>query len=554
MKTSRFFPLLVNTIPILGFVIFFLLFVVNIPWFDDFEALSGFFLEFVKAKTWSEKWHWLILPNNEHRMATGKLITVLVYYLTGFLDFRWIQGFANLSVIAIWVLLALTFRWFKLSYWYFLPLTLVLFQPQYHLLTFWAITGLQHEPLLALVLLTLYALALRTRFSFPLALILGLITTFTMSNGMFVWIAGIGVLLLRKRFREVFLWVFGMAIGMAGYYYDFPYSGNERSFGRFLEMPHLSVSGFFTYMGGPFDFFPYMAEPWRFVLPTLAGLIIMWIALRWFLLEFWPMIRTYFQPTISPKESTFVPDFLLGGMLFLLINATVIAILRPHFGYFVMLISNYRIYPLLFLCLLYLAWLSNQKRIPGGPAPLITFGLLFSLLSYFNYYPIVVERRKLLLTNAFNQYHSNIGLAATRGTILEPYIVWAFKEPMRMGIFNPPVHFFDDVLKKSPEPQNISLQTDLSSKEIQIVQSSFPVPRSRNGMVLLHLKSTFNSDEYLVPFGGVPNTGKNPFVPGIGGRASFDRNMVKPGTYDMEILQMNDQESKRHPSTTKLTI
>ena len=146
MKTSRLFPLLVNTIPIIGFVIFFLLYVVNVPWFDDFEALSGFFLEFLKSKTWAEKWHWLIVPNNEHRMATGKLITMLVYYCSGFLDFRWIQGLANFSVIVIWGLLLLTFRRFKLSYWYFLPLTLILFQPQYYLLTFWSITVIQDEP------------------------------------------------------------------------------------------------------------------------------------------------------------------------------------------------------------------------------------------------------------------------------------------------------------------------------------------------------------------------------------------------------------------------
>lgn len=554
MKTSRLLPLLVNTIPIVGFALFFLLYVVNIPWFDDFEALSGFFLEFLKAETWAEKWHWLIVPNNEHRMATGKLITVLVYYLTGFLDFRWIQGFANLSVVIIWGLLLLTFRRFKLSYWYFLPLTLILFQPQYYLLSFWSITGLQHEPLLALVLITLYVLALRTRFSFPLALLLGLITTFTMSNGMFVWLAGLGILLLRRRFREVFLWAFGMAVGIAGYYYNFPYSGNERSFSRFLQMPHLSLSGFFTYMGGPFDFFPSMAEPWRFMLPTLAGVVIMWIAIRWFIQHYWSLVRYYFQPSIAPQESTIVQDFLLGGMFFLLINAGIIAILRPHFGYFVMLISNYRLYPLLFLCLLYLAWLQGQKHVAISPTPLIIFGLIFSLLSYFNYYPLVVERRKLLLTNAFNQYRSDIGLAATRGTILEPYIVWSFKEPIQMGVFKPPVHFFDEALKKSLEPENISLVPTISSKEVSVVQSNFPVPRSRNGMVLLHLKSTFNSDEYLVPFGGVPNTGKNPFVPGVGGRASFPIDLLKPGSYEMEVIQMDDQQAKRYPSATKLTI
>ncbi|PKK35197.1 hypothetical protein BWI96_18510 [Siphonobacter sp. SORGH_AS_0500] len=73
-------------------------------------------------------------------------------------------------------------------------------------------------------------------------------------------------------------------------------------------------------------------------------------------------------------------------------------------------------------------------------------------------------------------------------------------------------------------------------------------------MVLLHLKSTFNTDEYLVPFGGVPNTGKNPFLPGIGGRASFPHDLLKPGSYEMELIQMEGQEAKRYASETKLTI
>lgn len=559
MKTSSnsFISQLIVALPLAVFIIFFFSYVLNVAWFDDYESLSGFFLEFQNAPTWSEKAYWLFLPNNEHRMVTAKLLVLATYYLTGELQYVWMQALANLTEVFIWVLFLLAFRRMRLSLWYFLPVTLFMFQPQHYLLTFLTNAGLQHEPLLFFAFATLFVLAKGTPASAAGALVLAFITTFTMSNGMFVWIAGGIILVLRKRYSFLLIWGLAMALAIGGYYYHYPSTANGKSFSKFLEAPQLSLLGFFTYLGAAFDFFPNASAPWRYILPTLAGVGLMTIAVLWFRKNIWPVLLGYFRTTgVSsvPDQERFVQDFLLGTALFLLANNTIIAVLRPHFGYHVMLISNYKLYPTLFLCVAYMAWLSMRRDYARTPKWLIPASVLIYLGLYLAYFPIAEERRKNLLTATFNQYHAGIGLGATRGSFLEPYIQRNFMTPLEKGIYNPPIHFFDPVLAQSAESQVLSLQTQETATHYLLTQPDLTVPRGRNSLLLLHVKSTERPDQYLIPFQALPNTGRNPFRPGVGGKAELPKDMLRPGSYELQVLYQDGTTLKRYPTLNKLSI
>ncbi|MFT4033525.1 MAG: hypothetical protein QM669_13985 [Siphonobacter sp.] len=555
-SNSTFLPLLISVLPIVVFTVFFATYVLNVPWFDDFDAITDFFLDFISATSWAEKWHWLFIPNNEHRMITGKLITLAVYYLTGQLDYTWIQSLANFSELIIWIVFLLAFRKLRLSFWYFVPISLILFQPQHYLVSFWAITGLQHQPLLMLMIATMYILALRTSFAFSTAILFALATTFTMSNGMFVWFAGLGVLLLRKRFTSAIIWGLGMFISISGYFYQFNSSNNNNSFAKFLEAPYLSFSGFFTFLGGGFDFFPTLAAPWRYVLPTIAGLLLFILVIHWLFLTIAPILKTYWnkeQPrTRSSTDQLIVQDFLLGVLFFLLGNATLIAVLRPHFGYHVLVVSNYKLYPAVFLCTAYVAWLSTAAKPTLALRWILSGSLFFCILSYAIYYPKVVERRKYLLASTFNQEHSNVGLGAIQGSWLEGYISHRFREPMRLGVFNPPIHYFDDLLKQTEEPSPLSIEVEHQGDAFFIKDPTLVIPNGRDQFVMLYLKS--KTDQYLFPMQPAPNLGRNPLRTGKGAMVEVTKEMIHPGNYDLQLLYRSDQIMKRYSTLKTLSF
>ncbi|SDM08032.1 hypothetical protein [Siphonobacter aquaeclarae] len=523
----------------------------NIPWFDDFESFSGFLIEYLRADTWRDKFHWLFIPNNEHRIVAGKLLVLGVYYVSGELNYYWIQLLADFSVIGIWLLLWLAFRRLQLSLWYFVPVSLLLFHPQYYLLTFWAITGLQHQLVLLLVSLTAFCLAKGTWKWYAAAFFFAVLATFSMGNGMFVWAAGAGVLLLRKRFAQLVLWLAGMAGGMAGYFYHFATKANDDSLAKFFKMPHLSLAGFFTYNGGLLDLFPDLGEPWRYVLPTIGGLVLIVLVVRWLLVYVYPVIIRYKRPA---EKNPFYTDFLLGILLFLLANSLLIAIMRPHFGYFVMLISNYRLYPILLTCLVYLGWLQRRRDTLPRPMGIVVASLVICLISYASYFPKVANRRALLLASVRNQYYSSIGLGATRGSFLEPYIDRTFREPMRTGIFHPPVHFFDAAVSRATEPEKHTVSIAGTEEMISVQQSTLPVPGGRDAFLLLRIKSETAADDFVIPFEPAANAGRNPFKRGVGGGAHFYRHMLRPGVYTLEIIQISGSAAKRYPTGQKLTI
>jgi hypothetical protein len=70
-------PVLV-ALPIICYVVLVLTYAVNVPWVDDMDAFLSFILGYSDATTAAEKIDWLLRPNNEHRILTAKLTTVIM--------------------------------------------------------------------------------------------------------------------------------------------------------------------------------------------------------------------------------------------------------------------------------------------------------------------------------------------------------------------------------------------------------------------------------------------------------------------------------------------
>lgn len=540
----RLTPVLV-AVPIVCYVVLVFAYAVNVPWVDDMDAFLSFILGYTDATTFAEKVNWLLRPNNEHRILSAKLITVMMNGLTGEVNFRWLILIAFGFLFGTFTLLYRVFRSIRLSLLLFAPVCFIFWQPQYYLTSLWALTGLQHEVVVFLTLSSLYLLSGRGQYRFGVAMALQILASLSMSNGLFGWVAGAVVLALARHWRRLGLWV---GIGIATilfYFHDFPNSqGNGSSVSFFLESPHIVFAAFFTFIGGVLDFVPVNDILLRSILPTLFGVVLVPTVI-WFL---WRMNWTpfsghgFFDSSLQRRRL-----FFTGCYTFLFINAAVVAFLRPRFGYGVMLVSNYMIYPALLTALVYLNGVSEfrprltlRRWIRTG----FVLGVIVWLVSYGLHWRQIALRKQTLLTYSFNQKHNDIGLGPYWGSPFADVVRRVMRETVRRGMYHYPDGYFtpyESLLKPSaPVAIDPTLKLNMRSGGggyHYIVETDFdalPEPVSQAAVVV-------QSDRHTYLFPSESGSKPGAFYLGHPVRTLWVEviaKMLAPGTYRVGVLTL----------------
>jgi hypothetical protein len=435
-------------LPVLLWVFIILSYSVNVPWFDDFDPFPDFLRSWIDAGTIEEKLTLLFQPNNEHRMVIGKLIALLYFKLTGTLNITFIHIAGGCFTLGTLALIWSAFKKQNFSIWYFLPVPFLLFQFQYHLVFLWAICSMQHQTVVFFVILSMFLLSRR---HFLWSILAAICATYAMSSGIFVWVSGAVILILGSRYRQLGIWVLTGAIAIGLYFTGMSPQGNEESFVFLAKYPHLSVLGFFAFLGGLFDMLPEKSITTRSVLPVLMGIITMiWVAL-WLFATSVPWVKQTLGITLkrpafintadgdSAEKKSF-QEFLLGIMIFLLANALVIGLLRPRFGFFVMIVSNYKLYPALFLIVTYLSFISSTGAVVQNKIFRLAtvVSVVIWVISIYTYLPIITERKKFLLANAYNQQHNGYGLGHVPFSSSAMYVDTLMKRMVDEGIYHYP--------------------------------------------------------------------------------------------------------------------
>ncbi|WP_370731580.1 hypothetical protein [Fibrella arboris] len=424
-------------LPIVLFASIALRFVENIPWYDDIEMFIVFVQDYYTVDTLHDKVYWLLEPNNEHRILFAKLTDLFTYNTTGHVNFRGMTLIGNLFLFLSLGLLFIVFRSMRLPVWAFVPVPFILLHPQYFMTISWSITSLQHPVVLFLSCAVMYLLSRSGRNRFIAALPLQLFASLSMSNALFGWISG-GLILWRQgHYRRLLIWGLTGVITMVLYVQGFTNAqGHGQSLDFLIHQPHMVVIGFLSFIGGSFDLLPVLPYQWRGILPTLGGLLLVLIALGLMSQMSWPF-RRRLLPTGKPVVRDMNDNFFLGCYGLLLINAVAVGLLRMRYGYGVMLVSNYMIYPALLIGLLYLNGLQEvpqRQRSLWQRAGLIV-GLLIWGTAYFWHLPEMLYRNKFVRAAAYNQEHNGIGLGGQVGTFLEGYINKALDGAVKQGYY-----------------------------------------------------------------------------------------------------------------------
>ncbi|MEZ4905981.1 MAG: hypothetical protein R2822_31545 [Spirosomataceae bacterium] len=382
------------------------LFSVNVPWFDDFDPFPDFLNHWIKAKGATEHLGLILKPNNEHRMVFGKLATLLIYGITSTLNFTYLHFIGFLFTLGTFVLFYKIFKENGLTTKEFVPISWFLFQWQYQMVFLWAICSLQHQPVVFFLCLSMYLLANTTStIQFAWAIFFGFCANFSMSNGIFVWAGGAVILVYQRAFFRLPIWLIMGALAISAYFYGLTTMGNEQSFAYLQKHPDETFFGFFAFLGGLFDFFPDRPIDFRVKLPIVGGMIMTVLVLVWL----WQTGKNWGTDFSTKKrlsishahknKNTLTP-FLLGVLAFLLSNAAVIALLRPRFGFLVMVVSNYKLYPALYMMVVYSAFLglvtTKWRTLVWKIGLIISVGI--ALVSTLHYGPMMMERRKIFIS------------------------------------------------------------------------------------------------------------------------------------------------------------
>lgn len=547
----RMAPLLI-AVPVVCYGLLVLTYAVNVPWVDDMDAFLRFILGYSDATTMAEKVDWLLRPNNEHRILTAKLTTVALRFLTGEVNFRWLIFVAFGFLFGTFALLYRIFRSTKLPLLAFVPVCFIFWQPQYYLTSLWALTGLQHEVVIFLTLSAIYLLSGSGTYRFAGAMSLQVLASLSMSNGLFGWVAGAVVLALARHWRRLGLWVGVGAATIIFYFHDFQNSqGNGSSVSFFLESPHIVVAAFFTFVGALFDFLPVndVDIVRRSILPTLFGLVLV-PTVVWLLWRMnWPLWSRH-RPTDPARQRR--RYFFTGCYAFLFVNAAVVAFLRPRFGYGVMLVSNYMIYPALLTVLVYLNGLSEFRSrvvLRRWMSTGLAVGAAVWTISYGLHWPQIALRKQTLLTFAFNQKHNDIGLGPQWGSPFADMVRRVMQETVRRGMYHYPGGYFTPYEALLKPSVLVAVDSALALKMRgggydYIVETDFDALPQPVGQAAVVVRSDRRT--YLFP-------SESGFRPSAfyGGRpvrtiwAEVINPVLAPGTYRVGILTPSSQPQTR---------
>jgi len=444
-------------LPIVVFYGFSVTYSTNVPWFDDIENIPFFLSRLLDAPGWYERAEAFLRPNNEHRVLSARLIVYLNYLLTGEINFRALAFVGNLTVLGIFLLLSRAYLKNSGPLLSLIPAAFFIFNLQFYSMTFMTIMSLQYQLIICEVFLSLYLLIKPSRLSFGVAILVAILSTFSMGNGLMVWPTGALLLLYLGHWSRLITWVIVGILAIIGYFSGYAFvQGNDEGFLYFFQHPFKVIIGFFAFVGGILDWFPRITFEKRMLLPVFGGLFIVAfflfytlgiinISARWRslfpsrLTKFYLRIP-YFQ-TIEPRWGA----FWVGCFVYLLINSALVVFFRTRFDYQLVLWATYKIYPgtLMALTTILTLQILAPARQKVGLILLAGTGVLSWGSSYWHFIPQVQQDRKQRLSFAFNQQRNDVGLGAEKNSNFAKFIVATLDSAKQKGFYKLPDPLLD---------------------------------------------------------------------------------------------------------------
>ncbi|MCX6563513.1 MAG: hypothetical protein NTU60_07905 [Candidatus Aminicenantes bacterium] len=385
---SRILIVVLIGAPILFYFLMFVRFSVDIPFGDDYAVLS-FVVNFTNPHV-PGKLPLLFSQHNEHRIVTLRLVALVLYSVAHRIDFRSIALLGNLGLLVIaWLIPKFSTAAVGLSsrpasqrrarLWPWLPVVYLLFQPQHHEILKWAMCSFTNVYVILFSFLAIYFLGRSDdRRSFAMAVGLSILAAYTNGNGVFVFLIGLLLLLIKKRFRRLAWWV-GIGVFYIGFYFrGYVKNPDHPDALIFLKTSFLKVVEYFFSVLGSFADFGKGAP----LIPITVGILV------------------FLGLLLALKKKIHKKNVALTSLLgFLVLSLMANALTRAPLGLYMAFMPRYKFLSILMLILLYQSALELSKRKELIIVSFTLFAVAFGVYSFARNYATVRDNKIVLRVN-----------------------------------------------------------------------------------------------------------------------------------------------------------
>lgn len=539
-------------------LLFFTIFIVilqqycyNFFFADDYHLLR-YVTDSQNTSSFKEQISLLFDLHNEHRIIFPRLFTLLIYKFFGYIDWKYYNLISLLYYLGICCIFQSFFNKTKLSYYYFLPIPFLLFQPIAHENIYWTISILQQVGNLFWAMLLFWLITNPSRTSFYWSIAVGIILTFTHGNGLFGLIIAGAVLFLMKRKKELKIWSF-FVVAIIGIYFFQYKNGQNSNLSESLRHPDMLIRCLLTFWG---------SIAWQItnryvisnILAACLGLIIVCALLRY--LGKYLLIKLF----KSDQKTNDQNIFLLACFGYLFITSILVGLSRGWIGISAGLDNRYAHNSLWAISLLYLTILININK---THVKILSFSslLLAIFINLFSWYSASLKLKYQFdnqRAESFN--YRNHQFILKESPVFNHNISSTLAVSYQKGISK----YTDtdlDVLKSLPNNQ-VNIVTD-NEYRLRIIPTTTIVqdahhPATLQSYLIEALNINYNPDTFLMLF-----TGKNNYlIPveythskkselllkakyyGNGFYATFVTSNLPKGKYQYAIVQKNDKTYK----------
>lgn len=497
---------------------------INVPQVDDFLYIDSIRRITTAGTPFSEVIRLLVEQHNDHRILLSRLLVLVDYWVEGHVNYRTLTLLGSVSIGGVLWQVYRLFRQAGLSIWLLLPVALLLFQPSYQEDVWWVLCLLQHTLTLWLMMIV-FRLLIRPETSAQLgALALGGLVLYSNSNGLFMWIAVVGLLLLTRQWRWAVVWVVVGTV-LIGLYFSINYNFIAKdSLATVAQHPGWIVKSIISFAGSAlyFDQRRWLLLPGQWLVVGVGVLVLCIIAMSW--------LRLLGQ-SVKRMSPAMIPFLGLGMVL---VSSGVAAALARSDGS-LMVIDRYQVYAIWCLIAAYvllIMQLTGRLRQVAGLTGL-ALAFWFWLNAWLLYGPQLADRynRQVAEGMALKQYRYSV-LSQRFG--MDPYWQRGWVEAMNRGIYQVPdlseIRGIEAAMRSTPG-QDSNAEFDIKVRQLSFLNADalFIEQDTLLKPDFLYLRSATNW--YALPAQRRPKAIMKPWLANKGVKSAVLPVMLKPGTY-----------------------
>ncbi len=392
------------------------LFADNIPYWDDYVAEQNFLVKYLQSSTLSEKVSLSIEQHNEHRLLFTRLVTLVVYFFTGKLNYLFYICLSNIMLFSIGILIyRMVKENMKKAISAFL-ITLLLCNGQHLETSLWAMSGLANIGILFLAFVSLYCMISENQKLNTAGFLLSVLTIFSNGNGMFITLPAFICLVLQRRRKTYITYAIIVSISIILYFFNYvkPARTDIHIVELIRNIPQILIN-LCTFVG------------LNFWIPSFKMISIL-IGVFCLSVYLWGIWKKWYQTNM----------FCYACLTFLYFNAGAVAILWLTNG--VAGALRYRIYSSLILTLTVILLLVNHNNkflsFKKYIYLLTSFVLVFNLSSVI-YVQKEIKRSDFKKKSVYNWHNKGKRLATWSDSSSEKAIPY-LKQAEHMGLYKMP--------------------------------------------------------------------------------------------------------------------